>query len=103
MEIIETSIFTRQVEASLDADEYWLLQVHLMAHPTAGRLIPGSGGLRKLRWGLRGRGKRGGARVIYYWRVGAAQLYLLYLYAKNEQSNLSLAELRTLRQQIADD
>jgi hypothetical protein len=103
VEIIETATFTRQVESTLADDELWFLQLHLMSQPNAGRLIPGSGGLRKLRWGLSGRGKRGGARIIYYWKSSADQPYLLYLYVKNVQPDLTLAELRSLRQQIADE
>ena len=64
MLIIETSIFTRQVLALLDDEDYRRLQTVLVIRPTAGDLIPGSGGLRKIRWGAHGRGKRGGVRVI---------------------------------------
>lgn len=66
MVFLETPIFTRQIKALVDDDEYRALQLHLMMNPDAGELIPRSGGLRKIRLGLPGRGKRGGARVIYY-------------------------------------
>jgi hypothetical protein len=102
MELIETPIFSRQVEAQLSAEEYRALQLALAFTPEAGPVIPGSGGLRKLRWRLPGRGKRSGARVIYYCRTSAGQLYLLYLYPKNVRSNLSPAELRTLRKLVGD-
>jgi mRNA-degrading endonuclease RelE of RelBE toxin-antitoxin system len=69
MVIIETSIFTRQVQALLDDDEYRRLQTALVIRPDIGDLIPGGGGLRKMRWSAQGRGKRGGVRVIYYWAV----------------------------------
>lgn len=97
MELIETPIFTRQVEDQLSAEEYRRLQLHLLEHPDGGVIIPGSGGLRKLRWRLPGRGKRGGARVIYYWSLQVARLYLLFLYPKNVRSDLTRAQLRTLR------
>jgi len=100
MELIETPIFTRQVLAALSDEEYRALQLHMAARPDAGVVIPGSGGLRKLRWRLPGRGKRGGARVIYYWKSAAGQLFLLFLYPKNVRSDLSATELRVLRQLV---
>ncbi len=103
MELIETSVFTRQVEATLSDDEYRALQLELIVRPDAGPVIPGSGGLRKMRWGLSGRGKRGGIRVIYYWRTTAGQIFLLFMYPKNVRSDLSLSELRTLRKLVGDD
>lgn len=103
MELIETSLFTKQVQASLSEGEYRLLQLHLVARPDAGDLIPGTGGLRKLRWRLLGRGKRGGSRIIYYWRSAADQIFLLFLYPKNVRSNLSPGELRALRRLITDE
>ena len=66
-------------------------------NPDAGDVIPGSGGLRKLRWRLAGRGKRGGLRIIYYRVVSTEQIYLLYVYAKNEQTDLTRDQLETLR------
>lgn len=100
MELIETPVFTRQVLAALSDEEYRALQLHLVGRPDAGVLIPGSGGLRKLRWRLPGRGKRGGARVIYYWQSAVGQLFLLFLYPKNVRSDLSATELRVLRQLV---
>jgi len=66
MRFVETPIFTKEVLDLLDDDEYRALQLALIFRPEQGAIIPGSGGLRKLRWGVRGRGKRGGLRVIYY-------------------------------------
>jgi hypothetical protein len=66
MVIIETSIFTRQVQALLDDNDYRRLQTILVMRPDAGDLIPGGSGLRKIRWGVQGRGKRGGVRIIYF-------------------------------------
>ena len=103
MELIETPIFTRQVDDQLSDEEYRLLQLHLIGHPDAGAIIPASGGLRKVRWRLPGRGKRGGARVIYYWKTARARLYLLFLYPKNVRSDLTPAQLRTLRKLVTDE
>ena len=103
IEVVETPVFSRQVAAELSEDEYRLLQLHLVEHPDVGAVIPGSGGLRKLRWKLQGRGKRGGARVIYFRKVAAERLYLLFLYPKNERSDLTRAQLQTLRQLVDED
>jgi hypothetical protein len=103
MELIETPIFSKQVEATWSDEEYRAFQVHLILRPDAGAIIPGSGRLRKVRWQMPGRGKRGGARVIYYWQDAAHRVYLLFLYPKNVRTNLSSAELRTLRKLVSDD
>jgi hypothetical protein len=70
---------------------------YLAYHPAAGVLIAGAGGVRKLRWGLEGRGKRGGMRVIYYYHGAEMPLYLMTAYAKNTRENLSRAEINTLQ------
>ena len=103
MELIETPVFTRQVEATLTPEEYREFQLHLMMHPALGKRIRGAGGLRKIRWRVGDRGKRGGIRVIYHWKVAAAQLFLLYLFPKNARSDLTAKELRILRALITDD
>ena len=102
MIIIETSVFTRQVQALLD-DEYRRLQTILVMRPDAGDLIPGGGGLRKIRWGTQGRGKRGGVRVIYYWAVKQDRILMLLMYAKNEKDNLTAEQLKGLRRIIEEE
>jgi mRNA-degrading endonuclease RelE of RelBE toxin-antitoxin system len=94
---LETPIFTRQINALVDDDQYRQLQLRLLAHPDAGDLIPGSGGLRKVRMAVSGRGKRGGARIIYYWITANSQIYMPLAYAKSEQDDLSEEQLKTLR------
>jgi mRNA-degrading endonuclease RelE of RelBE toxin-antitoxin system len=96
MVIKETSVFTRQVNDLLDSESYRLLQLRLVADPEAGRLIPGTGGLRKIRWQGSGRGKRGGVRVIYYWAVRDAVVLMLLMYGKNEQDDLTAAQKKVL-------
>lgn len=97
MIFIETPVFTRQIKALVEDEEYRLLQLRLVANPDAGDLIPRSGGLRKIRVGVTGRGKRGGARVIYYWVTARSQIYMLLAYAKNVQEDLTEQQLHTLR------
>jgi hypothetical protein len=72
------------------------LQGSLVARPDSGNLIRGSSGIRKLRWALPGRGKSGGIRVIYFWRVTESQILMLTMYAKNEQANLTAAQVKQL-------
>ncbi len=97
MVFLETPVFTRQIRELVEDDQYRKLQEALVARPDAGDLIPRSGGLRKIRIAASGRGKRGGARVIYYWVVAKDQIYMLLAYAKNAQDDLSEDQLKTLR------
>lgn len=103
MIIIETSIFSRQVQSLLSDEEYRQLQLALILHPDMGAVIPGSGGLRKARWSLDGRGKRSGVRTIYYWAVSDSQILMLLMYAKNEQVNLTREQLKVLRRIIEEE
>ncbi|OIN90198.1 MAG: hypothetical protein COS37_04765 [Anaerolineae bacterium CG03_land_8_20_14_0_80_58_20] len=103
MVIIETSVFTKQVTRLLDEDEYRLLQSILVNRPDAGDVIPGGGGLRKIRWGLGERGKRGGVRVIYYWAVRQERLVMLVMYPKNERDDLTKDQLKILRKIIEEE
>ena len=93
----ETSFFTQQATEILPDEELNALQWALMANPECGDLIRSSGGLRKLRWAGSGRGKRGGLRVIYYWHVPGSVILLLLAYPKNEQENLTPAQLKILK------
>jgi mRNA-degrading endonuclease RelE of RelBE toxin-antitoxin system len=97
MVIIETTVFTRQVLELLSDDEYRRFQEFLADRPNAGALIRNGGELRKIRWALEGRGKRGGVRVIYYWAVPHDQLLLLLVYSKNERADLTPDQLKRLR------
>lgn len=100
MIFIETSVFTRQVTSLLSDDEYQKLQIALSAHPDTGAIIPHSGGLRKIRWTMSGRGKRGGVRAIYYWIVAKDQILMLFLYSKTEKDDLTPTQLKVLREVV---
>lgn len=100
MVFTETALFTKYLQDYLEDDEYRELQNFLIEQPNAGDLIQGTGGLRKLRWSLDGRGKRSGIRVIYYWQVAEDQIYLFTLYAKNEMSDLSNDEKKALKKML---
>ena len=98
--IVETGAFTVRIRMFLVDEEYRHLQAALAGRPDAGVVIPGTGGLRKLRWSGSGRGKRGGIRVIYFWHQSTARLLLLMAYAKNERDDLSETQKRALRRII---
>ena len=100
MVIVETSVFTRLVCQLMEDEQYRKLQLVLIDNPKAGAVIPGSGGLRKVRWSLAGQGKRGGVRVIYYWAGRLNEIYMLYVYSKNVRSDLSREQLRQLKQVV---
>ncbi len=99
MLFIETQVFTKRIYDYLSDDEYAALQWVLAIRPDIGDVIPGSGGVRKLRWGGSGRGKRGGLRVIYYWQA-KDEIWLLTLYAKNEASNIPSHILKKIAEEI---
>lgn len=103
MEIIETSVFTRQVQLFFSDEEYRLLQSALIQRPDIGQVIPHSGGLRKMRWTLREKGKRGGTRIIYFWAISKEQLLMLFMYAKNQTDDLSGDQIRQLESIIKKD
>jgi hypothetical protein len=87
----------------LDDKEYASLQAFLVMNPEAGDLIPGSGGVRKLRWKRPGAGKRGGVPVIYYVRYSPNELWLLTIYAKARHGNIPAHVLKALKEKFAND
>lgn len=100
---VETRLFTRLIAEYLSDDEYLRLQEALIENPEAGKIIPGSGGIRKLRWRKEGRGKRGGLRVIYYIRSHRGLIWMLTVYSKNAKDNIPTAVLRQIKQEIEND
>ncbi|MDO8675833.1 MAG: hypothetical protein Q7K71_06960 [Candidatus Omnitrophota bacterium] len=103
MEFIETPFFLKASKWLLDDDELRRLQVTLLLYPAMGVVIPGSGGLRKLRWVSSGKGKKGGLRVIYYWVTADDQIYLLSVYKKSSQEDLSSDDIKYLRSVIEEE
>jgi len=103
VKFIETALFTKEVQALLEDDEYKSLQIALLLRPEQGSIIPGSGGLRKVRWARKGMGKRGGIRLIYYWDKKTESFYMLLIYSKSKKDDLSQDQLRILNQLIKEE
>ncbi len=99
--VVETPEFLAATRRMMTDEERGLLVDYLAYNPAAGELIPGTGGVRKLRWGLEGRGKRGGARVVYFYHSEAMPLFALTAYAKNDRADLSQAERNGFRRLTA--
>ena len=100
MEFIETSAFTRHVYDYLSDDEYLGFQYFLLLHPESGKVVPGSGGVRKVRWAMGGKGKSGGVRVIYYFKKQDDEIWLLTIYSKNVIENIPAHVLRQIEKEI---
>jgi len=103
MEFIESRLFSRQREECLKEDELRQLQEYLADHPEAGDTIQGTGGVRKIRWGdqSRGKGTRGGSRVIYFYFRSASEIFLMSVYGKTRKEDLTAQEKRLLRDMLA--
>ena len=97
MEFIETSVFTKLVYELMTDDDYRMVQQSLVLRPGAGKIIKGSGGLRKIRCNMVGRGKRGGLRLIYYWDKNQSKIYMLLIYQKSRQDDLTPTQLKVLK------
>lgn len=102
-EFIETQFFTKAIDRYLDDDRYRELQNHLVRHPESGKVVPGTGGVRKIRWAAEGRGKRGGLRIIYYLRLGNGHIWMLTVYGKNVSENIPAHVLKSIREAIDDE
>jgi len=96
--VVETPEFLSATRKLMSDDERALLVDYLAHNPTAGDLVQGTGGIRKVRWALDGRGKRGGARVIYFYHDADMPLFALTAYAKNERADLSQQDKNDFRQ-----
>ena len=96
-------MFTRAIRWLLPDEEYRTLQLALVFRPEQGPVIRGSGGLRKVRWGAGGRGKRGGVRIIYYWDKPRGTFYMLFAYPKSEQEDLTPEQLQVLSRLVREE
>jgi hypothetical protein len=105
MEFVESPAFTRHFVRYLDDEGYKSLQNELARNPQAGDLMPGTGGFRKMRWvdPRRGKGRRGGLRIIYYYFPRDQQIWLMALFDKDEASDLSPKEKKGLKTAIQDE
>jgi hypothetical protein len=98
IDVIETPFFKKQSKKEdISSEDIMVLKKELICNPEKGDLIPKSGGLRKIRLGIDGKGKRGGARVIYLYIVVNDEIYLLHIYKKSKKENLTEDELKALR------
>jgi len=102
MLFIETPLFTKQIQELVDDDRYRTLQLSLIFRPDAGDIIRDSGGLRKIRLAIPGRGKRGGLRIIYYWDKPADRIYMLLAYKKSKQADLTQEQIKFLRKLVKE-
>ena len=98
--VVETPLFERLADACWTEEERYAFVAFIAAHPEAGDVVPGSGGVRKVRWRMAGRGKRGGARVIYFNRLAAGEIWLLVLYTKAAAENIPAHILRRIKEEI---
>jgi len=99
---VETTWFTKRVAELIGDEEYSKLQWRLIEFPEAGAVIPGSGGIRKIRQSANGKGTRGGSRVVYYFAVSREQILKLDIYAKNEKADLTAEQIRELKKLVVE-
>ncbi|MBL8471968.1 MAG: transcriptional regulator [Rhodocyclaceae bacterium] len=98
--VIETPTFARLAAHCWNDDEKTEFITFISANPHAGDVVPGSGGLRKVRWTRSGRGKRGGVRIIYYDRLANGEIWLLIVYGKSVKENIPAHVLRQIREEL---
>jgi hypothetical protein len=105
LEFRETHAFTRKINTLLSDEEYAELQGVLVVQPDVGDVIKGTSGLRKLRWsqGRRGKGKRSGIRIIYYWYASGSLIYMLLAYSKDERDDLTAEQKRLLVRLVTEE
>jgi hypothetical protein len=99
---IQTRLFARLFDELFSDEDLTALEAYLASNPEAGAVVPGSGGVRKMRWGVPGRGKRGGVRIIYYLKLRDEEIWFLTLYAKNETTTIPGPILKQIKDEIDD-
>jgi hypothetical protein len=95
--LIDTPVFFELIHQYLSSAEHWSLQEALIRNPEKGAILKGSGGIRKLRWPLPGKGKSGGLRIIYHWDTADRRLFFLFCYPKSRQNDLTPKQIKILR------
>jgi len=100
VEFIEAAAFTKYVYDYLSEEEYVGLQSFLLQYPEVGNVVRGTGGIRKVRWAISGKGKSDGVRVIYYFKKREDEIWLLTIYSKNEVENIPAHILRQIAKEI---
>ena len=103
MRFVETPIFTKEVRDVISDDDYRSIQTAIMLRPEQGAVIRGTGGIRKIRWSGKGHGKRGGLRLIYYWDKKSETVYMLYVYPKNRQEDLTPEQCKILSRLVREE
>ena len=98
----ESKKFTARLLKLMSDEDYAEFQIELIDLPQAGKVIKGSGGIRKIRWAAKGKGKRGGVRIIYYFAIHKDYIFLLDIYPKNEKEDLSPFEIKSLKELVAE-
>ncbi len=99
----ETTFFTKRLLSLMTDEQYREIQEFLINDPASGKIIKGSGGIRKLRWSLGSHGKSGGVRIIYYWYTAEENIFMLLLYRKNEADDLTDEQLKQLKKIVENE
>ena len=103
MVFIETTVFTKLLPKYMTDDEYRTFQWYLLLNPEAGDLVCGSGGVRKVRWASKGKGKRGGVKIMYFWKKSDNEIWLLTLYFKSEKATIPGHILKKIVEEIENE
>lgn len=98
----ETKVFTKNVLSLLSEENYYAFQDYLQENHQLGDVIPGGGGLRKIRWHISGKGKSGGVRIIYYFASEKGYIYLMGIYSKSKKTDLEKDQLKRLAEQVRE-